>query len=371
MDTKLKQLRSERCWSQARVIYELGRISTAQQIGIMNPISLRTALSRWENGHVQPDSFYAGLLAQAFGCRVSDLGLTTPESRAGEAEQSELAVRLASSQLVDARVLAAFELQTQTIRQLDRRLGAPAVAEQTRAHVAIMNQLLAHATSSTISQPLASALADAAALAGWQSLDAGRTNEAWAQYELAKNAARAAGDEALLAHAQGEQGFVLLDLGRAGEAQQMIRDARTRHEQALPARLRSWLLIAEAEAAAAATDIASCHNALEAAAASLPSYAADEDLPYLTLDAHHFERWRGSCLARLGDKEATAHLETALDELDADFIRARGALHLDLAEAFTALRVRDAAVLHLGHARSFAAQTGSVRQNRRIVALAA
>lgn len=167
------------------------------------------------------------------------------------------------------------------------------------------------------------------------------------------------------------RGYVLLDLDRPSEAQQLIHDARTRREQKLPARLRSWLLAAEAEAAAAAGDDSGCHQALDAAATALPAYAADEQLPYLTLDAHHFKRWRGSCLARLGDGEAIAHLQGALDQLDADFIRARGALHLDLAHAFTVSQVNDAANAHLSEARTLAVQTGSVRQNRRIAALAA
>lgn len=368
MDTKLKQLRSERGWSQARVIQALGQVSAGQRVGIMNPTSLRTALSRWENGHIQPDPFYAGLLAQVFGCELIDLGLGDQLEQAAE---SDLAARLASARLVDAQVVTMFELQTQTIRQLDRRLGAPAVAQQTRAHVATMERLLAHATSSATRHPLASALADAAALSGWQALDAGRAEQAWTLYELAKNAARAAEDEALLAHAQGEQGYVLLDLNRPSEAQQLIHDARTSREPQLPGRLRSWLLAAEAEAAAAAGDESGCHRALEDAASSLPAYASDEQLPYLTLDSHHFERWRGSCLARLGDREAIAHLQAALEQLDEDFIRARGGLHLDLAHAFTVSGIQDAAVAHLHEASRLAAQTGSVRQNRRIAALAA
>lgn len=134
----------------------------------------------------------------------------------------------------------------------------------------------------------------------------------------------------------------------------------------------SWLYAAEAETAAVAGLATLCRKALDRAAAILPTgTATDPELPYLSLDEHHLARWRGSALARLGDAGAIDQLNEALADADPDYLRARGGLHIDLAQALTAADARDAAAEHVHHARRIAAQTGSVRQRRRLLQLAA
>jgi hypothetical protein len=123
--------------------------------------------------------------------------------------------------------------------------------------------------------------------------------------------------------------------------------------------------------AAAASQEDDCRRALDAADQALPQGQDDAELPYLSLDACHLARWRGSALARLGDREAVDHLEDALGSMDADYIRARGGLHLDLAQALTAADAPDEARRHIRVATDLASQTGSVRQRRRLAQLAA
>lgn len=98
---------------------------------------------------------------------------------------------------------------------------------------------------------------------------------------------------------------------------------------------------------------------------------SDPELPYLSLDGNHLTRWRGSALARLGDQEAVDQLSSALVDIDPEYTRAKGALHIDLAQALVAADARDDAFIHLRRATQLADQTGSVRQRRRITALAA
>jgi hypothetical protein len=110
---------------------------------------------------------------------------------------------------------------------------------------------------------------------------------------------------------------------------------------------------------------------LDAATEVLPPGANDPDLPYICLDQHHLGRWAGNVLARLGDPTSLDVLTSALDGLDPDFNRARASLQIDLATVYGALGERDMARLHGGEARSCISEVGSVRQRRRLVALAA
>jgi hypothetical protein len=146
-------------------------------------------------------------------------------------------------------------------------------------------------------RPLAAALADAATRAGWQALDMGAVRQAWSHYELAKDAARAAGSPSLLAHAKGEQAYALLDVNEPGKALRLMLEARREAGRAIPDRLRARLWAAEAELAAAADRPDLCWRALDKAAATLPAGKSDPELPYLTLDDCHLTRWRGSATA--------------------------------------------------------------------------
>ena len=65
--------------------------------------------------------------------------------------------------------------------------------------------LFVHAIDGATSHALAAVLADAHALAGWQSLDRGELGAAWSHYRRSRDAARAAESTALYAHAVAEQ----------------------------------------------------------------------------------------------------------------------------------------------------------------------
>lgn len=354
---------------------ELERRGQAIRFSVMAPASLRTAVSRWENGHVIPDQHYRRLFRDIYGLTDAELGFgahaTDGEAKAAEGED-ELRVRILNSTRVDAGLVALMQAQTETIRRLDRRLGAPVLLDQMRSHIATLQQLLGHAVLDSARRPIAAALADAAALAGWQALDIGAISEAWSHYELAKDAARTSEDAALLAHAKGEQAYALLDLDRPSQALQLVREARAEAGHKIAPRMRSWLWAVEAETAAAAQEDRGCRSALIHAADCLPQGSGiDPELPYLSLDENHLTRWRGSALARLGDQEAVDQLSTALVDLDPEYTRAKGALHIDLAQALVAADARDEARRHLRCASQLADQTGSVRQRRRLATLAA
>ncbi len=75
----------------------------------MAPASLRTAVSRWENGHVIPDQHYRRLFRDIYGLTDAELGFevrgTHGELEAAEGED-ELRARILNSTRVDAGLVA-------------------------------------------------------------------------------------------------------------------------------------------------------------------------------------------------------------------------------------------------------------------------
>ena len=58
-----------------RLVAELERVSVLRGVRPPTRASLKTQVSRWENGHIEPDSLYASLLAEIYDSTPSDLGL--------------------------------------------------------------------------------------------------------------------------------------------------------------------------------------------------------------------------------------------------------------------------------------------------------
>jgi transcriptional regulator with XRE-family HTH domain len=295
--------------------------------------------------------------------------ITVPPQRSPAATSGQdagLLRQITAAGRIDATVVRVLQGETDNIRLLDRRLGAPAVAGKLDAHIGHIETSLRYSLRPGNRQQLARALADASALAGWQAIDMSRLPRAWADFERATAAAREAGDPCLLAFAAGEQAYVLLDLHRPAEALAMVRAAYEETRAAIPHQVRSWLRAAEAEMAAAAGEEAICRHALDGAAQEISYGAASEDLPYLALNETHLARWRGNCLVMFGDPQTADDLNAALAAMDDSFTRAEASLRCDLAAALHVRGEHDEAKRHLKKARELAQLTGSARQRRRI-----
>jgi transcriptional regulator with XRE-family HTH domain len=255
MGSRLSAARADRAWSQARLVSELERRGRSTGFAVMARSSLKTALSRWENGHFVPDRHYRRLFRQIYGLTDAELGFAT-EPAAVNADLAEVDLelrgRIAAAARVDGAMVGILQAQTDNIRRLDRRLGAPVLLDQMTVHLSTLRQLLSHAVLDGTRQPIAAVPADAAALAGWQALDVGAISRAWQCYEVATDAGEISGHPELLAHARGEQAYALLDLGQTADAVQLVREARQDAGTTVPPRMISWLWAAEAELAASA-----------------------------------------------------------------------------------------------------------------------
>lgn len=279
----IRMARERRGWSQSRLIGELRRSARLHGISLMSDSSLRVALSRWENNRVSPSPEYEDLLGLALGVSLSE---TQP---AREARSTRPTGRLS---------LAVVTAQAPVLEALRRsdRLGCASITNPQLTAYALTLRTLLRARTGPLEAQLGAAalLADAEALIGWQLLDLGQPTAALANYRRAEESALRSEDPHLIAHARAGQAIAYLDLDRPGEAHQLMASTR---DQAIPKvtpLFQAWLHAAVAETAAATGSQQECKDALAAADEALPgSNDHYPELPYVTLDRAHLQRWAG------------------------------------------------------------------------------
>lgn len=369
MGEALRKARRARGWSQERLIREIEGYARSRLTDVASTASLRVYVSEWENGKRAISDRYGALLRPLLGLTDAELRPADPAPSPVLADGYDaLLQRIDSARSVGPSMVATFMDQTELLRSMDRQMGAPALVDQMTGHLAAMEEALSFAVLPDSRRPVALALAGAASLAAWQSLDAGAIERAWQNYELAKRAAQEADAPMYLAHAMGEQAYVLLDAGRPQLAVDLVREARKAGGSRVTPRLHSWLFAAEAELCAQAGRPEEARQAIEQAIRVMPHGpdARDPDMLSIFLNEGHLARWRGNVLALLGDDQAVTDLYGALEVMDPTFIRAQAGVRCDLAQAHRVRGEYDQAADQLRQARSLATRTGSVRHRRRV-----
>ncbi|GAA0544834.1 hypothetical protein A8924_0872 [Saccharopolyspora erythraea NRRL 2338] len=363
--TPLKRARLASGMSQMETRTKLREVRRRR--GKMPPkdVSLKRMYTEWEQGRVLPTD-WRDELCEVFALPPAALGFvdTAPPPSALDIPSALEITR------IDAEIVEMLEQQTDHYRLMDRKVGA-AIIPQTVAHVEHMEKLLRTALPGKHSHLAAVALAEGAALAGWQALDAGDVTKAWNLHDVAKAAARQGEDPAVFAHVTAQQAYALLDAGRATEAVELVQYAHTPEiARRVPARLRAWLAAAEAEFLAAAGQHRQALTMLDQAADALPEGDTDPELPFLMLNSTHLARWRGHCLARLGADEAVDDLTRALEGSQVlSSKRAESGLRVDLALALRKRGDIEGSKTHAQRAAELAGSTGSARQRARIAKL--
>ncbi|MBA0125550.1 tetratricopeptide repeat protein [Haloechinothrix sp. YIM 98757] len=364
--TKLQGVRTQLGYSASAVVRMLLARAEARGIPVMTEASLKVKLSRWENGHEAVSQPYRRLFREIYGRTNDELGFPPEDD---DADNEELLDRIAIARSVDGATVELFRRQVDQARYLDRKFGAVTLLDQLRSHISQVEGLLGFSPARGAREQLAAVLAEASALAGWESLDRNAVRQAWMHHETAKTAAREAESPELLAHATAQQAFILIDLDEPSTAVDQLAHARALAGHTAPALLRAWLAAAHGEGLAAAGEREAALRAFDAAATLLPAEPVDPALPFLFLGGAHLDRWRGHALARLGETEAIDQLSDALPRLPADFTRARTGMLVDLAYAHAAAGDRASAYDYARQARRLAHQIKSDRQLRRLASL--
>jgi transcriptional regulator with XRE-family HTH domain len=370
--SKLRDARKAHGWSQNRLVREIEIYAEKRRLNVASTASLRVYVSEWENEKRSVSESYASILRALLG--RTDYELFNADNTTGAPDvdgYDALVQRIDSAHALSVSMVDTFLAQTELLRTQDRQLGAHSLVDQMNAHLNTLQDALTFAVLPNARRPLATALAGAATLAAWQALDVGAADRAWRNYELGKRAAQEAGDVLYLAHAMGEQAFVLSDAGKPDLAVELVREAQRVGGRRLSPRLRAWLFAAEAEVTAVAGEVESAKRALEKSMTAMPETdeTRDPDMASIFLNSSHLARWRSHTAALLGEEEAIGDIYEVLNSMDPTFARARAGLHCDLAHAHLLRGEYADADTQIRSARMIANRTGSVRFRRRVAQL--
>jgi transcriptional regulator with XRE-family HTH domain len=358
----LRAARAVRGWSQSQAARELAALAQVGGAPVAGAASLKTLLSRWENGHAVPEPQYRALLSELYGRTPAELGIAgPPPDPEATGAPARLRAALAAAAAVDGASLELLREQLDVTTRLDDELGATGAGDLVRALVDRLDETVRHTIGPARRAAVAAVLAPAATLAGAQELDRGRPDLAWHRYDRARTAAAEAGLPDALADAVAGQATVLVDIGEAAAAS-MLLDAA---EPALPRNARLRVAGARAGAAAALGDAAGARRAISGAGERLPR--GDTAAPAFAVELVDLDRWHGHALAVLGDPAAAGPLRRALAAPPRS-VRHRAAVHADLALTLAPEHPQDSAV-HARAARELAERIGSARTEARLAAL--
>lgn len=360
--TQLRQVRDLLDIGQRRAAHGLLIARRAPVIDEATIETMRQTLSHWENGRRAVPLADQLRLAQMYQVSATDLGFEPPPP---SVPAPDIRALLQGSRRVTPDDIDRYGRQLEDIRRSDRTFGALQQIDQLDAHVKRGSQWLSFTVLTKDRQQLARHVCDAATLAGWQCLDVGDTTRAWDFYEKARSAGFDAHDHGVFVHAVASRANVLHDCGEHHAALEVIDEATA--TAAVPPLLTAWLHACRGEAHAKIGDRDAALHSFDAADKALPAEHEDERLPFIFLAPVHLERWRGNGLATLGDPEAIPTLTRALDTLDPSFVRARTALHVDLAEVHHKIGDYDQSMRYAAQAITDSREIGSQRNYTRAV----
>lgn len=352
----LRGARAARGWSQTDAARALRELAGRRGGPEASAASLKTQLSRWENGHARPEPEYRSLLAELYGRTAGELGLAPVSEPDGWAR---LRAELAGAAAADGTVVQQWAVQLAAAHRIDDELGAAGAAGVTTALVEQLTRTLRHTLEPGRRAAVAGVLAGAALLAGRQRLDADDPDGAWRQLDVAGAAARESASPALTVAAAVGRAEVLCEIGMADRAVAVldVPDRETGPAGSPPdAAARTRVAAARAVAHAAAGDAPATRRALEEAARSFPAIdAVRPGGPAVELADLH--RWHGRALLELGDPAAAGPLRSAL-AAGPTSARARAEIHTGLSRALAGAD-DTAAAGHARQARALAERIGS------------
>lgn len=343
--TGLRAARIAAGLSQSAAARQLVGLAQARGAPVAGEVSLKTQLSRWENGHALPEPHYRELLAELYGRTAIELGLAAAESP----PESGLRGRLAAAAAVDGSTVAVWRQQLALTERLDAELGAAGTAGPLRAMVAHLEGVLLHRTTAASRRPVAAVLADAALLAGEQCLDTGAVDMAWTSLRTAHAAATEAAVATTRARAAAGLAAVLVEVGVPTAALDLLAEEPEPHD-----RPSVHLAMARCLAAASAGD----RPASEQAFGNARTLAGPIDQVHPAVHVAVDACW-GHALLTLGDHDAEGPLHRALDAGPAT-VRDRATLHADLALTL-ATTAPDRSARHARTATELATRIGSTR----------
>jgi transcriptional regulator with XRE-family HTH domain len=420
MTTPLQAARRARGWSQARMVWELMKLAERKKIGVASAASLKTQLSRWENGHVTPD-YYQALLCEVLGATPGELGFGIQDLPSGLVRESSQGTTLiakrewtrddlnglsasfddaiSGSVLADIEMLAhewlAADRPQLTELNAGRRIGDSLVA--TTEHRVIQlrraDDFMSGRTSHTMvhqelqattklldeaaltedqTRRLLTVTGELAQLAAWVAADAGLYKQAARYTEGGVLAAHAADNEPLAANIISTLSYQLANTGNPRQAALLARTAYAGARHSATPTTKALLLERVAWADAKSGDLVSCERALGQVEENF-NHATPEDDPdwVYWLNREEIDVMAGRCYTELRQPaRAEPLLRNATSGYDNTLIR-ENSLYLSwLAEDYILLNEIDLAAEIATHVLELGSRANSARTDDRLRHLA-
>ena len=292
------------------MVSELMRLARWKKIDVASAASLKTQLSRWENGHVTPE-YYQPLLCEVLQATPGELGFGIQDLPSGSARQSSSGTTLiakrewdrddisnlssffddaiSSSALADIEMLAHEWLSADKPQLVELNAGRRisdslvATAEHRVIQLRRADDFVSGRTSHTLVQQelqattkllneatlsenqtrrLLTATGELAQLAAWVAADAGLYKQAARYTEGGVLAAHAADNEPLAANIISTLSYQLANTGNPRQAALLARTAYAGARHSATATTKALLLERVAWADAKSGDLVSCERAL-------------------------------------------------------------------------------------------------------------
>lgn len=273
--TPLQRARLELGWKQSRVIAELTSCARRQGIRVASQASLKTMLSRWENGSGQPDAVYRRLFCAIYQRDDEELGFTDAEP-CGTPTSPRVAPTL------DAETVDYFRNVLDQHIRADNLMGPHHLVDVVRAQAALLDEILPGAKNDVRADLLRLACRYNE-FAGWLYQDAGDPANAMLYSDKAMDYALAIGEPTDTTYLLMRKSNIASDLGSPDRALGLTTAALRTASKVSP-RIRALVLGQQARAHALRGDTSECARSLDAAMREVtrPNADADDIAPYCT-----------------------------------------------------------------------------------------
>ncbi len=350
--TRLRTARTARGWSQAQLIHALSREAAADGLRLPAHESMRIMLSRWENGHVQPDETYRRYLCAVFDSEEGALGLTC-------SKQLMTAGAALPTPEVSATLIGHLQRTFDELARTDNQLGAAAVLAVAESEANLLTAL-AGETSGALRADVLALGSRYAEFCGWLRQDAGDVEVAQRWSDRALDYAQELGDPDQLSYVLMRKSNLAIEVGEPARAIGLA-DAALRQATLLTPQLRAVALRQRALGHAMAGESKDCMNALDAARDEVECIdIVDARAAYVS--PSYIGSEAGRCLVQIGQPaKAEGILRRALQGWPAELERDRGHCLTRLSSALLDMKEVDESAGALLDAVAVAGTTSSER----------
>ncbi|HEX3829076.1 MAG TPA: hypothetical protein VHV82_17575 [Sporichthyaceae bacterium] len=312
--TALREARLARQWTQARLVHELVRHAATAGLVLPAPTTMKTQLSRWENGRHVPEGTYRRLLRSVYGLEDEQLGFVQPPP-----------VSRPSQLCAPPELMAGFAATLAHYATMDHCAGHSPLLVSVRDQAQYLDALT-HQTGGADRAALLRLASRYAEFAGWLHQDAGEVAAAMHWTDRAMDAVQELGDVRAASYVLQRKSNIATDAGRPGSGLGLA-EAALRQRELLTPRLRAVGLRQHATACALVGQREDCLRSLGEAVAevAIERDDADESDVAVYCTSQYIDMEIGNCWLLLGEPaKAVSVLERGLSSWPLGQERDRG-----------------------------------------------